>query len=178
MIFNNYLLHIRMKLKLPIREAAVSAGVSVIKLRAWETGQSRPSISSILKLEKAYKLPYGTLLNCLSCTTEKKRIYISHPLRNGKTGKELIAEISHNRKVVSKICEDILKKHDDILILSPIHAFGFISPLVEQTQAFNQCKALIDLADELWIYGDWHNSEGCRIEVQYAEILKIPIKYK
>lgn len=177
MIFNNYLHYIRTKLKLPIKEAAASANVSVIKLRAWEAGRSKPNISSILKLERAYKLPYGTLLNCLNGTTEKKRIYISHPLRNGKSGNELIAEINHNRKEVSQICEDILKKHDDVLILSPIHAFGFLSPLGEQTQSFNQCKALLELADELWVYGDWHSSEGCQIEIQHAEILKIPIRY-
>lgn len=71
MIFNNYLHYIRTKLKLPIKEAAASADVSVINLRAWEAGRSKPNISSILKLERAYKLPYGTLLNCLNGTTEK-----------------------------------------------------------------------------------------------------------
>lgn len=177
MKFATLLRYIRQKQGLSTAE--ISSRISVVSTTyyAWERDKFKPNVASLRKLERALELPVGCL-QFFYDDKDLKRIYVSHPLRNGKTGDELIAEVEHNRKVVSKICEDILKKHDDILILSPIHAFGFISPLVEQTQAFNQCKALIELADELWIYGDWHNSEGCRIEVQYAEILKIPIKYK
>lgn len=177
MIFNNHLLYIRTKLNLSIKEAASSAGVSAIKLRAWETGRSRPSISSLLKLERAYKLPYGTLLDSLCCVTEKKRIYISHRLRNDKTGEELNSISEQNRKKVSVICQQILELDDDILILSPIHAFGFCPIEGDQSLVIEQCKSMIELADEMWVYGDWQNSVGSRTEIQYAKILKIPIRF-
>ena len=31
-----------------------------------------------------------------------------------------------------------------------------------------QCLALLDVADELWVFGDWERSEGCRMEVEHA----------
>ena len=85
--------------------------------------------------------------------------------------------MEQNRKKVSQICMNILRDRDDILILSPIHAFGFLPVGTEESRALEQCRALLELADELWVYGDWQNSEGCKIEIRFAEILKIPVKY-
>ena len=177
MKFCNLLRTIRMRLGYTTSDAAIACGVGACNLWAYETGRAKPSISTLFKFETAYDLPQGVLIDMFD-EKDKRKIYISHPLRNGKTGDELIAEVEKNRKKVSQICSDLLHERDDILILSPIHAFGFISPTGDQTQAFEQCKSLLELADELWVYGDWRNSEGCRIEIQYAEVLKIPIEYK
>lgn len=176
MKFATLLRYIRHKQRLTAAE--ISSRISVVSTTyyAWERDKFKPNIASLRKLEKALELPAGCL-QFFYDDKDLKRIYVSHPLRNGKTGDELTTEVERNRMEVSKICEDILKKHNDVLVLSPIHAFGFISPLDDQTRAFEQCKALLELADELWVYGDWHASEGCRMEIQYAEILKIPIKY-
>lgn len=176
MKFATLLRYIRQKQGLTTAE--ISSRISVVSTTyyAWERDKFKPNIASLRKLEKALELPAGCL-QFFYDDKDLKRIYVSHPLRNGKTGDELIAEVKHNKMEVSKICEDIIKKHDDVLILSPIHAFGFISPHDDQTQAFDQCKSLLELADELWVYGDWHASAGCQMEIRYAEILKIPIKF-
>lgn len=176
MNFCNLLRTIRIRLGYTTSDAAAACGVGACNLWAWETGRAKPSISTLLKLENAYKLPHGVLIDMFN-NEDKRKIYVSHPLRNNKSGAELLSTIEHNRKVVSEICKNIIQHHNDILILSPIHAFGFISPLGNQTAVFNQCRAMLELADELWVYGNWQNSEGCHMEITYAEILKIPVKY-
>lgn len=110
-------------------------------------------------------------------TVGKRRNYVPHPLRISNIANDLVRSCEININKVSTICLEKFSHHNDIHILSPIHAFGFLSPFGGQTQAFEQCKALLELADELWGFGDWHTSEGCKIEIQYAEILKIPTHY-
>jgi hypothetical protein len=34
---------------------------------------------------------------------------------------------------------------------------------------------LLSLVDELWVFGDWRRSEGCRIEVDFARHRGIPV---
>ena len=94
-----------------------------------------------------------------------RKIYIAHPLR----GEWLdIAEVERNLSRVTEICRRVAEEHPDVLILSPIHAFGFVSPLEPQDWVMRQCLALLDAADELWVFGDWERSEGCRMEVERA----------
>ncbi len=176
MKFCNLLRLVRMRNNLSIKDAASKGKFSQRVLRTWESGLSTPNISSVIRLEKTYELPEGCLLDVIG-NIEIKRIYISHPLRNNKTGELMLAAVEQNRRKVSQICMNILRDRDDILILSPIHAFGFLPVGTEESSALEQCKALLELADELWVYGDWQNSEGCKIEIRYAEILKIPVKY-
>ena len=176
MKFATLLRYIRQKQGLTTAE--ISSRISVVSTTyyAWERDKFKPNVASLRKLEKALALPAGCL-QFFYDGKDLKRVYISHPLRNGKTGDELIAEVKKNKEKVSQICSDLLHEHDDIIILSPIHAFGFISPTGDTTQVFEQCKSLLELADELWVYGEWQNSEESKREIKYAEILKIPIKY-
>lgn len=176
MKFKNLLRHIRTRCHLSTKEAAARGNFSEAILRSWESGQSVPNVPSVIKLEKTYELPRGSLLDALG-NADMKRIYISHPLRGNASSAELLLAIKENRKKVSQICMNILHEHSDVLIFSPIHAFSFF--LIEETQdlAFAQCKAMLELADELWVYGDWQNSDGCQAEIRYAEILKTPVKY-
>ena len=179
MKFGNLLIYLREKrFGLSINKMAKRAGVYPLSLRIWETGAKTPSVENIFRLEKVYEIPHGGLLSAL-LGTDKRKIYVSHPLRNDKIGEALTATADRNRKEVSEICRKILTEEKDVLILSPINAFGFLSTTPEEDAlALDQCKALLELADELWVYGDWQNSKGCRAEIAYAEILKLPIKYK
>lgn len=44
----------------------------------------------------------------------------------------------------------------------------------------NLCKSLISKCDELWVLkiDGWEQSKGVSAEIEYAESLNIPIKYK
>ena len=55
-----------------------------------------------------------------------RRVYIAHPLRGERLD---IAEMERNVSRVTEICRHVAEEHPDVLILSPIHAFDFVSPL-------------------------------------------------
>jgi len=96
-----------------------------------------------------------------------KAVYVAHPLRDN---------VTENVKKVTKICQGITEK-GGVIPLSPIHAFGFMDPEGEQTFVFNCCLRLLSMVDELWVFGDWRLSEGCRIEVDFARRLGIPVVF-
>lgn len=87
-----------------------------------------------------------------------KWIFISHPL----TGNE-----EENKAKEREICKEILESKQGLPI-SPLALFNFIDKesqdLREMIMAV--CKRMIDICDEVWIYGD---SPGCREERQYAK---------
>lgn len=105
-----------------------------------------------------------------------RKIYVAHPLRG--SGPNNVSQISKNITTVDEICRTIRLEHPDVLILSPIHAFGFEAALTDQTWALGQCAELLTLADELWVFGDWETSEGCTMEVARAREMGLTIVYE
>ena len=88
-----------------------------------------------------------------------KAVYVSHPLRG---------DVQRNFNAVSDICANLKVIYQDLLILSPIHAFSFESVDGPQGWVLGQCLKLIQKADEIWLFGDWQNSVGCGLEREYA----------
>ena len=84
-----------------------------------------------------------------------KWVFISHPYKDDPKG---------NKKLVDTICRELAKK-DDILPISPLHLFSFTKDDSNREEILQVCFRLIDICDEVWIYGD---SEGCRMELEYA----------
>ena len=82
-------------------------------------------------------------------------VFISHPYKDDPNG---------NKKRVDTICRELAEK-DDILPISPLHLFGFMEDDSNREEILQVCFRLIDICDEVWIYG---NSEGCRKEKMYA----------
>jgi hypothetical protein len=97
-----------------------------------------------------------------------KRVYIAHPLRNDVPG---------NIAKVTEICRQLWAEQQ-VIPLSPLHAFGFAEPTGDQFHAMQCCFALLDQADELHVYGEWWESEGCQAEICYAKCRRIPIRFK
>src|SRR5690606_39462755 len=62
-----------------------------------------------------------------------------------------------NRVRVDIICHDLVKQ--GILPISPLHLFSFMEDDLQREEILQVCFRLIDISDEVWIYGD---SEGCR----------------
>ena len=105
-----------------------------------------------------------------------RKIYISHPLRG--TGPLTYLEIEANRRKVDEICARISQQEPNVLPLSPIHAFSFLSALGPQDRALRHCLELLELADEVWVYGDYKSSEGCILEIAHARSLDIPVFFE
>ena len=83
-----------------------------------------------------------------------KRVFISHPFTSDPEG---------NRVRVDIICHDLAKQ--GILPISPLHLFSFMENDDNREEILQVCFRLIDICDEVWIYGD---SEGCEKEREYA----------
>ena len=83
-----------------------------------------------------------------------KRVFISHPFSSDPEG---------NRVRVDIICHDLVKQ--GILPISPLHLFSFMEDDLQREEILHVCFRLIDICDEVWIYGD---SEGCEKERDYA----------
>lgn len=92
------------------------------------------------------------------------KIFVSHPLAGDFEG---------NRRKVDKICKYLTRK--GYLPISPLHLFDFIEEETEDTryEILDICYYLIELSDEVWIYGD---SEGCRLEREYAKAIGKPVE--
>lgn len=106
-----------------------------------------------------------------------KKVYVAHPLL-GDTDTENFDPIIplQNKHRASEICREIAGKYPHILILSPIHAFSFLSAL-DRERPLELCRKLLSLADELWVFGDWQTSEGCRKEIEHARALGLPVVF-
>ena len=96
-----------------------------------------------------------------------KSVYIAHPLRGNIQG---------NIEKVTSICKSIIA-NGEVVPFSPIHAFGFMSVDGDQSQVMGYCLELLSKVDELWVFGDWSESEGCYTEVAFAFHNKIPIQF-
>ena len=84
-----------------------------------------------------------------------RRVFISHPYKD---------DPKENKKRVDTIYRELAEK-DDILPISPLHLFSFMENDDNREEILQVCYRLIDICDEVWIYGD---SEGCRKERDYA----------
>ena len=96
-----------------------------------------------------------------------KKVYIAHPLRGN---------VAVNIKAATEICREI-SEEGKVVPFSPLHAFGFLSAEGNQTLAMKFCFALLISCDELWVHGDWKNSEGCKMEIEFARVKGIPCKW-
>lgn len=99
-----------------------------------------------------------------------KAVYVAHPLRG---------DVAENTARITKIIRQLVSKNHDILPLSPIHNFGFLDPATyDAVHGMQLCFALLNRAEELWVFGEWWQSEGCQAEICYAGCRGIPIRFK
>jgi hypothetical protein len=97
----------------------------------------------------------GRVSTCLKAKAQMKRVFISHPYKDDPKG---------NKKQADTICRGLAEK-DDIFPISPLHLFSFMKDDSNREEILQVCFRLIDICDEVWIYGD---SEGCRMELEHA----------
>ena len=103
-----------------------------------------------------------------------KTVYVAHPL-HGATGSPREIEINMDR--IEMIMEQLSYIFHDFLLLSPIHAFSFYDPNCEQIQVMEQCFALLEKCDELWLFDTWQESKGCLQELKHAKAEGLKIRY-
>lgn len=104
-----------------------------------------------------------------------KTVYIVHPL----IGDDML-NINYNMLKIDNIARSIALNEPDVLPLSPVHAFSFLSAhdAAEDELGRQLCSKLITKADEVRVFGDWQTSRGCNMEIHIASELGIPIVFE
>ena len=97
-----------------------------------------------------------------------KKVYIAHPLRG---------DVAGNMAKATQICQE-LHQQGEVLPVSPLHAFSFVDPTGPQEVVLAYCRSLLLACDELWVHGNWQESEGCRMEVDIAQFVGMPVVFK
>jgi len=97
-----------------------------------------------------------------------RAVYIAHPLRGDVRG---------NTARASELCRKISREFPDIVVVCPLMSFSFLDDEnpEERQKAIVYCLELLSRCDELWLAGDWKNSEGCRKELRHAKAIGIPV---
>jgi len=88
-----------------------------------------------------------------------KRIYVAHPFQ-GKP---------ENLEAIGDICRQVVAFGH--MPISPVHSLSFMCDEVpeEREVALSLCRKLVSFCDEVWLCGDWRNSEGCLQELEVAK---------
>jgi hypothetical protein len=94
---------------------------------------------------------------------KEKLIYVAHPYGGDRK----------NKNKVQRIIEDLVNEYPQYCFVSPIHCFGFMYDLMDYEEGMHHCFSLLDQCTEIWIYGD---SQGTRLEREYAQMYNIPIR--
>lgn len=96
----------------------------------------------------------------------KTTVYVSHPSKN----------LPENTDRIAEIIKKLHSLYPDVLFVSPVHSFGFMYDEVSYNDGLDMCLWLLNKTDEMWVFGDWHNSVGCCCEVAYCQNNGIPWK--
>lgn len=103
-----------------------------------------------------------------------KLIYIAHPLRNDVQG-----NLARIEDIMTFLSESDEQPHEpDCNFFSPLHAYSYIEPSGPQQWVMDRCLDMVTRCDELWLYGSWDKSRGCRHEFIHAMRLGKTIKFK
>ena len=95
----------------------------------------------------------------------EKIVYICHQF-GGKR---------ENFEKVTRLARKLSEENPKICFLSPIHALSYLTYNEYPDEELNKCLFLLDMCDEMWVFGEDSNSEGCIKEKEYCGKYKIPI---
>ena len=91
-------------------------------------------------------------------------VYISHPY-GGK---------AENKQKIGEIVKTLAVLHKDTVFLSPVHASGFLYDCLDYDHGMKYCLKLLGFCDEMWVFGCWQESRGCKREVAFCDKHDIP----
>ena len=95
-----------------------------------------------------------------------KMVYICHEYGNDYENADRVADLVRALSVV----------YPDTCFVSPIHTFGFMYADLSYAHGMKLCLALLDMCDEMWVFGERSNSKGCLAEKEYCKRYDIPVR--
>lgn len=109
----------------------------------------------------------------------KKLVYICSPYRGDYKGAMPATQISQNIDKARAYCAAAMKKWPDVVPIAPHLLFTqFLddTKTTERSLGLAAGIALLDMCDEIWVFGLDNPSEGMKAEIEYANEHEIPIK--
>lgn len=100
----------------------------------------------------------------------KKLVYICSPLRG---------DVLKNLTNAAGYCREVVEQWPDVIPIAPhIYFTQFLNDNKpsERSLGLEMGLALLDLCDELWVYGIDNPSEGMKAEIEYAKEHDIEIR--
>lgn len=150
-------------------EFAKKIGVNANTVTRWEKRRGTPSIAKIIEIESLFNMEHGSLLSLLEVAengTDKTVFVVFSPAIN----------YDEPLKELDTICRNIIKRYPSYVIFSPQNAFSFYPKNWDSNWAFKSCKTvLLYLADEVWTFGSWQDSEECCLQVNFAKLCGLDI---
>ena len=105
-----------------------------------------------------------------------KMLYLIHPISGSGTEKERTQNISEIRRLSRML------SNQGYNVISPYYVYGYLDDTIpeERTHALKCCLQLLETVHEgggqAIVFGDWENSEGCKMELRLCQELGIRIK--
>lgn len=94
-----------------------------------------------------------------------KIVYVAHPFTNDPVG---------NMAKIEKIMKRLTQDYPDICFISPLHNFSYDKDAKEE-EILPKCMALLMMCEQLWVFGNWETSSGCKKEIEQAKAWGMPI---
>ena len=98
--------------------------------------------------------------------SQPQKIYISHPYQNKRK----------NIEDIERIIKKFVEYDKENIYISPVHCFGYLYNTVDYETGIKYCLELLKTCDKMWVFGDYKNSKGCNIEIEYCKKHKIPYR--
>ncbi|MCE5295405.1 MAG: DUF4406 domain-containing protein [Chlamydiales bacterium] len=89
-----------------------------------------------------------------------KIVYVAHPF----TG-----DPEDNMRKINAIMQYLTLNYPDICFISPLHNFSYDKD-AKEADILPRCFALLSKCDDLWVFGNWEHSSGCRQEINQAKL--------
>lgn len=101
-----------------------------------------------------------------SLESSRRLVYVAHPLARDVPG---------NLAAARAICAQIALAYPDVVPVSPLLLNSYLREPEDRDRALAYCLAVLPVCHELWLTGDWPSSAGCRLELDYARRLGMPV---
>lgn len=98
-------------------------------------------------------------------TTQSKVIYVCHPFRGDPSG---------NRRRIAAVCR-YLTADGHTPIAPQLSIPEYLDEALERELALDQCMQMLELVDEVWVYGQ--PTKGMKREINAAKTNRIGLRY-
>ena len=99
----------------------------------------------------------------------KKLVYISHPssglVENTRKIEDIISTLYSYKEI-----------RDKYTFVSPVHTYGFMYHTVDYETGLMFCTDLLEHCEEVWVFGEYTKSRGCKREIEISKMLGIKIR--